>query len=62
MTNTMIDRIIREGIVDTRRYRYTTRETQTALEIIRLPIAALGTTAAIDGWEIVKRVGWMSAR
>lgn len=56
MTNTMINRIIREGIVDTRNYRYTTRETQTALEIIRLPIAALDTTAAIDGWEIVKRI------
>lgn len=52
------DRIMREGIVDTRNYRYASKECCNAseqwLEIRRLPLAQLDTTAAIDGWETVE--------
>lgn len=64
MNNALLKRILRESIVDTAKYRYTTRENHDDrgqwLEIIRLPIAQLDTTAAIDGWEVVGRIGWRS--
>lgn len=48
----------RERIVDTRKYRYIIDE-DIRLErplIKRLPIEDLDTTAAIDGWEVVKEL------
>lgn len=47
MTNNLKQRIIREGIVDTKTYRYIYRDGA----IYRLPIKYLDTTAAINGWE-----------
>ena len=44
-----LNRVIREGIVDTRNYRYVCNGNI----IKRLPIKYLNTTAAIDNWETV---------
>ncbi len=58
LSKAFIERVKKEYIVDTRKYRYTTKECYDAthqwLEIRRLPISALDTTAAIDGWETVE--------
>lgn len=56
MTTKFENRIIREGIVDTRKYRYVCNDYSDRREIKRLPIEDLDTTAAIDGWETVKVV------
>lgn len=58
MSKRLIKRIMAEGTVDTRNYRYTTRGRWNCYgeyesEIIRIPLKSLGTTAAIDGWERV---------
>ncbi len=61
MKKEFIDRITRERIVDTRKYRYVIKEcynaTEQWAEIRRLPLEDLDTTAAIDGWETVKVIG-----
>ena len=52
------ERVKRERIVDTRKYRYIIDE-DIRLErplIKRLPIEDLDTTSAIDGWEVVKEL------
>lgn len=49
MKKTFIERVIRESIVDTRKYRYIVKDGK----IMRLPIKDLGTTVAINGWEDV---------
>ena len=52
------ERVKRERIVDTKKYRYVL-DTDIRLErplIKRLPIEELDTTAAIDGWEDVKEL------
>lgn len=58
MTRKFIEKVIREGMVDTRLYRYICRVRYTAenriLQIKRLPLTSLDTTEAIDGWETVK--------
>jgi hypothetical protein len=54
MTQQFVDKIIREGIVDTKNYRYITKECGDHLEIRRLPIEKLDTTAALSEWETVK--------
>lgn len=58
MDNKFFDKVLRERIVDTKQYRYTVKERNDAdgqhIEIVRLPISSLNTTAAIDGWETVK--------
>ena len=48
------NKVIRYGIVDTKKYRYKFRTTINGAEIERIPIEYLGTTMAINGWEIVK--------
>lgn len=53
MRKSFIERVVREGIVDTRKYRYIMR----GAKIFRLPISCLGTTQAIDGWELVFEFG-----
>lgn len=54
MTTNFEQRVIREGIVDTRKYRYICKDYADRREIKRLPIDDLDTTAALDGWETVK--------
>lgn len=58
MNSNFYNRVIREQIVDTKKYRYIAKECNGAdeqwTEIRRLPIESLDTTAAIDGWETVK--------
>lgn len=60
MTKAFMDKVIREGMVDTKAYRYNARVKYTAderiLQIKRLPISSLDTTDAIDGWEVVKEI------
>ena len=50
-------RIIREGIVDTAKYRYVVKEQADGLYILRLRKDDLDSTEAINGWETVKKVG-----
>lgn len=47
-----IKQVIRFGTVDTRNYRYVAKERGDHYEIHRLPIKCLGTTAALDSWEV----------
>lgn len=56
MKKEFIDRVLKEGVVDTARYRYKLVETDCKAEIVRLPIDLIETTAAIDGWETVQTV------
>lgn len=60
LSKAFIDRVRAERIVDTRTYRYVAKECYNAveqwLEIRRLPLSALDTTAAIDGWETVAKI------
>lgn len=58
MKKEFLERVRRERVVDTRKYRYVL-DTDIRLErplIKRLPIEELDTTAAIDGWEVVKEL------
>lgn len=64
MTEKFFRRVMNEVVVDTKKYRYTyrgaTKEVNgmltQMLQIIRIKIEDLGTTAAIDGtgWEVVE--------
>ena len=57
MKQSLINRTIRERIVDTTKYRYVAKDMcddkEAWLEIWRLPLDLLDTTGAIDGWETV---------
>ena len=57
MKKEFIQKIIREGIVDTEKYRYTSHlvngSEEQYTEIRCLPIADLDTTAALEPWEVV---------
>lgn len=61
MTEKFFRRIIREAIVDTKKYRYTIREKvvdgKQILQVIRIPLEKLDTTAAFDEWEVVDERG-----
>ena len=48
------NKVIRYGMVDTKKYRYILRTSTNGAVIERIPIKYLGTTMAINGWEIVK--------
>lgn len=48
------NKVIRHGMVDTKKYRYILRTTFNGDVIERIPIEYLDTTMAINGWEIVK--------
>lgn len=50
MTKTFENRVIREGIVDTRNYRYAERNGS----IYRIELDKLDTTAALHDWRLVK--------
>lgn len=56
MTKQFRDRIIKEGSVDTRIYRYIIKQNvQTwKYEIRRIRLDALDTTEAINGWEVIE--------
>lgn len=51
MKKDFIERVKREGIVDTKGYRYVVDNENG--QIKRLPLEDLDTTAAIDSWEVV---------
>ena len=53
MKKQFIDKVIREGVVDAKNYRYCLVADIGRTYIKRLPISALNTTEALDGWEIV---------
>lgn len=60
MTKKFESKVLNERIVDTDKYRYCVAEccddkSQWA-EIRRIPLAKLDTTAAITGWETIKRI------
>ena len=50
MTKNFEARVIREIIVDTRKYRYTERDGS----IYRIELDKLDTTAALHDWELIK--------
>lgn len=54
MKKSLLDKIIREGTVDTRNYRYKQEWFADRIEIQRLPLSYLDTTMAINGWETVE--------
>ena len=54
MTKAFIDKVIRNGIVDTANYRYAYRADKTRAVVERLPINQLDTTAALEQWEVVE--------
>ena len=56
MKKEFIEKVIRLGSVDTDKYRYVAREYPDRLEVQRLPLSALDTTAALDGWATVEVV------
>lgn len=63
MTKQFVEKVIRNGIVDTKKYRYTTKEVNyyseakdayiQELHVVRLPLDLLDTTAALTEWETV---------
>lgn len=54
MKKKFIEKVIREEVVDTWKYRYIYYIGWDVACIKRLERCLLGTTAAIDGWETVK--------
>ena len=53
MKESFLKRVLREKIVDTRKYRYTLQETCLFTDIVRLPIEYLDTPKAYEPWEVV---------
>ena len=49
MKKEFIEKVLRDGIVDTKKYRYTLKDGN----IMRLLLIYLDTTEAIDSWEVV---------
>lgn len=54
MTKMFREKVLRNGTVDTKTYRYRFVECGDHGEIRRIRIDYLDTTAAIDGWETVE--------
>jgi len=58
MTREFTERVLSERVVDTKTYRYAAKECgddeKQWLEIRRIRLEKLGTTAALDDWETVK--------
>lgn len=57
MKKEFAEKVMRELIVDTRKYRYICADCCDRSEIRRLPLEYLDTTAALDGWETVQVIG-----
>lgn len=53
MKKDFIEKLRKEGIVDTKTYRYNLIDTGHGIYIERIRREYLGTTAAINGWEVV---------
>lgn len=49
------EKVIRLGVIDTRKYRYRFVGSPSAPRIERIPLKDLDTTAALNGWEVVKK-------
>lgn len=64
MQKSFVDRIVKEGLVDTRRYRYIARQVGGFKHIYRIDITAVETAAALDyatpnnpdGWLLVASI------
>ena len=56
MKKEFADKVIKNGVVDTQKYRYVYSASAEKAEICRIAIDLLDTTATIDGWETVKVV------
>lgn len=56
MTKMFRAKVLQNGTVDTKTYRYRVFECVDHGEIRRVRIEYLGTTAALDGWETVEVV------
>lgn len=56
MTQDFKQRVIREGVVDTDKYRYLYEVDNKGARIKRIALDLLDTTAARDGWEVVEVV------
>ena len=54
MTKTFREKILKNGTVDTKNYRYHVAQYPDHCEIRRIPLDYLNTTTAIDEWEIVE--------
>lgn len=54
MKKEFFEKVIRQGIVDTKKYRYKYSEDDGTVK--RLPLADLDTTEALRGWETVHAV------
>ena len=54
MTKTLREKVLQNGTVDTKTYRYRFIECLDHREIRRIRIECLDTTAAIDGWKTVE--------
>ena len=57
MKKEFVKKVMRELIVDTRKYRYICVDCCDRSEIRRLPLEYLDRTAALDGWETVQIIG-----
>ena len=57
MKKEFFDKIIKNGVVDTKKYRYVYGVSAEKAEIRRIAIDLLDTTVTIDGWEVVKGIG-----
>ena len=53
MKSEFIDRVLKQRVVDTAKYRYVAKVRDGMQYIARLPIPDLGTTNAIDGWTVI---------
>lgn len=64
MTKSFEEKIIREGVVDTAKYRYVADIDFSGVIIRRIPINLLDTTAALKGhdsaWEVVRNFSGIS--
>lgn len=62
MKKQFINEILCKRIVDTRKYRYVAQECyndrEQWIEIRRIPLSDLDTTAALADWETVKVIRW----
>lgn len=60
MKKQFIDEVLCKRIVDTRKYRYVAEECyndkEQWIEIRRIPLTAIDTTAALTDWEVVKEI------
>ena len=54
MTKEFREKILKNGTVDTKNYRYHVAQYPEHCEIRRIQLEYLDTTAAIDEWEIVE--------